>query len=219
MKELLELYFGLHYQSPKHAMVDSEIKNGRFSIVDPKACEDCKKFTPEHETDCDKVVIYVDSNEHNVECIQLERFIDNYANLKAIPSGKKCDLLLMDEDKIVFCDMTCSNAKYIDPYRMKDGTEKIGKRNSVRKQIENSITLLLNVPAIASKMKEKSSRIGLFAYRIKDIPIDDNFDCKVKASMRSFMANVDRSSTEPMFSDMGYGFLFMEVKYPNIFVW
>lgn len=161
MKELLEQYFGKHYQSPKQAIASCVIRSGRFSLADSKACGDCQKFTPEHETDCDKVVIYVDTNEHNVECIQLEQFIDNYANLKAISSGKKCDLLLVDEEKIVFCDMTCSNAKYIGPYIMKDGTKKIGKRNTVREQIENSISLLIKCASDCKKnggkVQQKSS--------------------------------------------------------------
>lgn len=219
MKELLEQYFGKHYQSPKQAIASCVIRSGRFSLADSKACGDCQKFTPEHETDCDKVVINVDSGEHNVECIQLEQFIGNYANLKSISSGKKCDLLLVDDERIVFCDMTCSKAKYIDPYMMKDGTEKIGKRNSVRKQIENSISLLQNVPEIASEIKGKSSRRSLFAYRVKDVPIDDNFDSKVKVGMQSFIVNVDKISKEPMLSDMDNGFLFIEIKYPDIFIW
>lgn len=99
IKDLLEWYFGQYYQSTKHVLADSEVKTGLFSFADTKACGDCKMFTPGHETDCDKVVVNVDSREYDVECIQLEQFIDKYANLKAIPSGKKCDLLLVSGDK------------------------------------------------------------------------------------------------------------------------
>lgn len=75
------------------------------------------------------------------------------------------------------------------------------------------------MPQIARKMEEKSSRRALFAYRMKETHIEDTFDGKVKANMQSFMAKVDKSTTEPMLSDMGNGFLFMEVKYPDVFVW
>lgn len=220
MKELLELYFGQYYHSTKHVLADSEVKTGLFSFADTKACGDCKTFTPRHETDCDKAVVNVDSREYDVECIQLEQFIDKYANLKAIPSGKKCDLLLVNGDKIVFCDMTCSKAKYIDKYMMQDGTEKIGKRNTVRKQISNSISLLSNVPEIASEIDTKTKRIALFAYRVKDVvPNNDAFDYKVKKKMQEFGMKVDRLVKEPMYSDMGNGFLFTEIQYPDTFVW
>ena len=76
IKDLLELYFGQYYQSTKHVLADSEVKIGLFSFADTKACGDCKTFTPGHETDCDKVVVNVDSREYDVECIQLEQFID-----------------------------------------------------------------------------------------------------------------------------------------------
>ena len=144
---------------------------------------------------------------------------DLYANLKAIPSGKKCDLLLVSGDKIVFCDMTCSKAKYIEPYVMQNGTEKIGKRNTVRKQISNSISLLSNVPEIASEIDTKTKRIALFAYRVKDVSCNDAFDYKVKKNMQEFGKMVDRMVKEPMYSDMGNGFLFTEIQYPDTFVW
>lgn len=57
MKELIELYFGKHYQSPKSVPVISDIRKGRFSLFDSKACMDCNKHTPEIETVCDKVVV------------------------------------------------------------------------------------------------------------------------------------------------------------------
>ncbi|MBQ0044829.1 MAG: hypothetical protein KBT05_07395, partial [Bacteroidales bacterium] len=73
-----------------------------------------------------------------IEAIQLEAFLDNFTHLKSIQSGKKCDLMLVSEDKVVFCDMTCSMSKYISPYKMKDGQLKIGKRNTVKQQVEKT---------------------------------------------------------------------------------
>ena len=155
MKDLLEAYFGKHYKSTKRVSVISQVDTGLLSFSDSKACTQCVKWNPQMEKDCERVVLLCDSGDQMVETIELEAFIDQYANLKAISSGKKCDLLMSDDEKIVFCDMSCTQVKYIDPFKMKDGTEKIGKRNTVRIQIENSISLLNGVPELAEAISTK----------------------------------------------------------------
>lgn len=219
MKELLELYFGKHYQSPKSVSVISDIRKGRFSLSDSKACSDCNIHTPETEIDCDKIVVNFDTDEREVEVIQFETFVDNYNNLKAIPNGSKCDLLLVGEDKIVFCDMTCSMSTYIEPYVKKDGTERIGKRETVKRQIANSISLLLNVQEIAPGVGKKKEKIALFAYRVKGEKLSDSFDSKVISKMQSFGVNRGKLAKELMYSDMDNGFLFTEIKYPEVYSW
>lgn len=220
MKELLEQYLGRHYGSPKRALAESEIKNGISSFADMKACGDCKRHTPEIEAVCDKTVLIIDSNGKDVECIQLERFIDNYTHLKAIPSGKKCDLMLVGEDKVVLCDMSCSKAKYIDPFSKKDGSSKIGKRNTVRAQIANAISLLMDVSEIASEIDKRVQKVALFAYRVKDGAEGmDAFDGRVRNGMRSFSKPAERIIPEPMYAEMGGGFVFTEIRYPNKYRW
>lgn len=217
MKDLLETYFGKYYQSTKEASVTSRMLIGRFALSDPKACADCNRLTPQVENSCDKIVLRCEAADQEIEIIELENFINNYANLKAIPSGKKCDLLFINDKKVVFCDMTCSQAKYIDPFRMSDGTEKIGKRNIVRRQIENSITLLNNVPEIEDALQTRTSKIALFAYREKPKVPKDDFDAKVSTKMKTLDIMHSSIAKIPMYSDMGNGFLFTEVRYPDIY--
>ena len=219
MKDLLEAYFGKHYKSTRSVSAVSEVVSGEFSFCDSKACSDCGIHTPQVERNCDKVVLRCSSAKQMVEAIDLERFIDKYSNLKAIPSGKKCDLLLSDDQKIVFCDLSCSQAKYIDPFRMADVTEKIGKRNTVRGQIANSISLLSKVPEIADAMNERLSKIALFAYREKPAKEMDIFDSDVTAKMKALDIIGSTLSKTPMYSDMGNGFVFTEVKYPDVYLW
>lgn len=219
ISSLLELFFGSYYQSTKQVQVVSESKMGRFAFVDPKACFDCVARFPEQAGKCDQVVVCVDSATVAVEAIQLESIIGNFENLKAIPSGQKCDLLLVSDDKVVFCDMSCSMSKYINPFVMKDGTPKIGKRNMVRHQVGNSIALLHAVPEIAQELDCKRTKIALFAYRVKDEKPSDTFDQKVRSNMMSFGLKVDEISKEQLFSDIGYGYLFTETRYPNTYVW
>lgn len=219
MKDVLETCFGKHYQSTKRASVESQTMKGLLSFADAKACADCKTHTSGQEATCDKVVMYCNTSDQEIDAIALEKFIDNYRHLKAIPSGKKCDLLLVGENKIVFCDLTCSLSKYLDPFVMADGTPKTGKRTLVRTQIGNSIALLRAVPEIAADMVSKADKMAVFAYREKPENLTDTFDKSVAERMRSFGVKTDKTIDEPMFSDMGNGFLFTEVRYPKPYIW
>ena len=219
MKDLLEAYFGKHYKSTKRVSAISKVDTGLLSFSDSKACTQCVKWNPQMENDCERVVLLCDSGNQMVETIELEAFIDQYANLKAISSGKKCDILMSDDEKIVFCDMSCTQVKYIDPFKMNDGTEKIGKRNTVRIQIENSISLLNGVPELAEAISTKQSKIALFAYRVKPEKTKDAFDSGVSANMK-VLGSLNRNlSKTPMYSSMSNGFLFTEIKHPDVYIW
>lgn len=215
MKELLENYFGVHYGSTKSVSVESKICQGIFTFFDEKACDFCNV----KDYSCDKVVLKCDSSDKKVETIRFEDFLNHYTNLKAIPSYSKCDLLMASDGKIVFCDMTCSSAKYIDPFNMKNGAPKIGKRNTARIQMENSITLLENVPEISEYIQKKPDKVALFASREKRKPVVDEDDSSVVEKMRSFKIDIDRLSGESMYADLSYGFEFVEVRYPDTYIW
>ena len=219
MKDLLEAYFGKHYKSTKRVSAISKVDTGLLSFSDSKACTQCVKWNPQMENDCERVVLLCDSGNQMVETIELEAFIDQYANLKAISSGKKCDLLMSDDQKIVFCDMSCTQVKYIDPFKMNDGTEKIGKRNTVRIQIENSISLLNGVPELAEAISTKQSKIALFAYRVKPEKTRDAFDSGVSANMKVLGSLNRKLSKTPLYSSMSNGFLFTEIKHPDVYIW
>lgn len=217
MKELLEKYFACHYNSTKRVKVESRTENGKFTCRDPRACSDCERLSPQAATVCDGVVLSCETRSKTVEVIELEAFLNHFIGLKALPSGQKCDLLMEGEGVIALCDMTCSRAKYIAPFVMKDGTKKIGKRNTVKGQIENTISTLMDVPEIASAIRMKNQKIALFAYREKPDKDDEGFDGHVSMQMSRFNA-IDISSFEDsMYADMEHGFLFTEVKYPNEF--
>ncbi len=219
MKELLETYFGEHYHSPKKASASSDLVRGGKSFADEKACFDCKRCTPDAESTCDKVVFVCDTGESEVEAVALEDFLNNYNNLKSIPSREKCDLLLVGDEKIVFCEMTCSKAERIAPFKGEDGEQKIGKRNYARKQLGNSIKLLVDVEEIGKEILAKKDRIALFAYREKPETKKDELDTLVMTQMKGLNIVGDKVSSETMYSDMENGFQFAEIKYPNVYRW
>lgn len=70
------------------------------------------------------------------------------------------------------------------------------------------------------KFLQSLKKVALFACREKRRKLNDDLDNDTLGRMRSFIG-IDRSGAidEPMFSDIGYGFLFTEVRYPKIYVW
>lgn len=217
MKTLLETYFGSYYYSTKVASASSRIYTGKFSCRDEKACVSCSIKTPNQAKNCSDGVLSCDAGVEDVEVIEFEKFIDNYNHLKSIPLKSRCDLLMTSKEKIVFCDMTCSNPKYIDKYTRSDGSVHLGKRYDARIQIENSINLLMPIPEIGCAIKNKSDKIALFAYREKPTELKDGFDREVTLGIRALCK--ENKDKDQMFSVMANGFLFTEVSYPDVYRW
>lgn len=218
MKELLKAYFGSFYNSPKVVDVKSRVVSNAISLSDDKACSDCRKVTSHLAAECDRTVLRCEASE-NVEVIDWEGFLNAYSGLKAIRSFLKCDLMLVGEQKIVLCDMSCSNAKYIYPYQNNSGEMKIGKREYAKKQLLNTIELLIAVPEIASEINLKLQKTALFAYREKVDTNNDAFDSRIARNMAAFNRIGNAINAERMYSDIGNGFYFTEVKYPEVYVW
>lgn len=216
MKELLENFFGPYYKSTKKVVVDSEHKIGRFGLYDAKACGDCRLKSPEFESDCNHTVLICHSDK-SVEVISLEKFLEEYNNLKAMPSHSKCDIMIVCENSIVLCDLSCSNPKYIGMFNNSSGDEKLGKRITARHQIENTITLLMNVTQIADEILSKATKIALFAYREKSRGNLSEFDGKVASNMLAFNRIENKLSTSGLKSESVHGFVFSEIKYPEVF--
>lgn len=210
MKELLEEYFGKHYGSTKKVVAKNSFHIGRFCFHDEKACADCKSCTPDIERLCNHTVLECHFENGKVESVELESFINGFPKLHE----KKCDLLLSGSDKVVFCEMTCGQAKYI-----MGSPDKVGKKHCARKQIVNSIRLLLAVPAIQKELESKIGKIAMFAYREKPEVQKDDFDKSVVAPMKRFGSMDSIAYSQPMYSEMENGFSFVEVRYPTVYQW
>lgn len=113
--------------------------------------------------------------------------------------------------------MTCINPKYIDKFTRSDGSVHMGKRYEARKQIENSINLLMPIPEIGHAINNKSDKIALFAYREKPTELKDGFDREVTSGIRAMCK--ENKDKEQMFSVMDNDFLFTEVSYPEVYMW
>lgn len=216
MKELLEQYFGAYYGSTRtNVYVDTDDKTGEFRLCDSKACNDCLNKTPKYENDCDHTVLKCKSDD-NIKVFWIEKFIDEFNNLRAMPTHSKCDIMMSNDNTIVFCDMSCSKPEYIDDFQS-NGKNKLGKRNKAKNQIEDTIYLLMNVPEIASEINKKGHKIGLFAYREKHRDDLSDTDSKVFRNMNSFGSFIAKATSGNLSSPLSHGFQFTEINYPSIF--
>lgn len=113
--------------------------------------------------------------------------------------------------------MACYNPKYLKSFVKSDGTKQLGKRLTVWRQINNSIEKLTGVPEIADEILSKSKRIGLFAYRRKEKAVTDLIDRTVLTGMRSL---IDRTKdADANIGKLEKGFQFIEVVYPETYIW
>ena len=217
MKEVLEKFFGSFYGSTKTVKVISEQKTGVFERADDKACAGCEGNTKSFFEGCDQKVLRCDAGEQEVEVIELELFVANYNGLKKLTPKYVCDLLMVGDDEVVLCDLACYNPKYLKSFVKSDGTEQLGKRLTVWRQIDNSIEKLTDVPEIAGEILSKSKRIGLFAYRRKEKIVTDLVDSTALTGMRSL---IDRTKdADAIIGDLKEGFQFIEVVYPETYIW
>ena len=210
MRILLESFFGKFYNSPKIIKENSNIHSGIVTFSDSKACINCDKS----KKGCDKVVLKCDFLDYEVDVIDIENFINHFNNLKSLQSKKKCDLLFVNDQKIVFCELGCRQSKYLGL-----GSVSIGKRQEAIIQLRSTIEMLIKVPEIFESINKIKDKEALFAYRKKDENKSDEFDSQIKSNMTSFYNLEGSISKETPFSKIIYDFEFTQVCYPNVYIW
>lgn len=194
-----------------------------FVLSDMKACRSCHQSRPERSR-CNEEVLKVELNGEDVAVVDFEMYAGQFDNTPlAIKS--RCDYLLADGDigshvKIAFCDLTCSDSKYVEP---NNGRYVLGKRAKAREQMKSSINALLRVPLVAHYILTFPKKVGLFGWRDYENcgMLNSSIHRSARESMSVFMktptsqANLLQSTVEIMDHD----FHFVQVKYPMSYEW
>lgn len=179
------------------------------SLYDSKACNGC---TLEHRICGEEQCVLKFQNEEIVEMTNIEDFLLQFDGLKMASLKEKCDFMFCNNvNKVVFCDMSCTQSKYVEPY-LCQGEKKSGKRAKAYSQIESVIGKFMEVPALKTYIDNMNEKIGLFALREKDVIVTSD----VERNMQVFKMS---SKNNEMFVDMRDGFRFVIVKYPNVYHW
>ncbi len=193
----------------------SRIAPGTSAFYDNKACSECEA---QRRRVCGaKEVLRLLNHNCHIFKVELEKFFNQFDGLTLSSLKDKCDLMLYDQDKnhLAFCELTCTQSKYLEPYDNSKGRHE-GKRAKAYKQLKSSIDKLATVPNIASAMNEYNNRTALFAVRCKDDTEQEN--SLELINIRKFTALTD-SIQQDAKSDIGNGFSFEIVKYPSIYQW
>ncbi len=216
LKELYPIECGLD----NNRIVLSEVtKNEPFSLLDKKACIDCKR-KKQFRVNCNEEILLVNNNGKDIDVVDFEE----YVNQNSFKATKVCDRILADSGKnrrkIVFCELFCGEEKYVEP---NEGVYPQGKRARAREQMKASRELLLQKSVTGVNILTFTEKICLFAWRDNNVPDDPVFAKRgdVNSNMLAMLTTPSNmaNQTTTHHELMDNGFKFMQIKYPSVYNW
>lgn len=219
---LLQVHYPNEYGiDAKGVNIDMTIHRGLVELLDAKACDDCQELRPQRIS-CNKVNLRVNTSAKCIEIVDFEKYANQFDNTAAAMNDR-CDYILVDasegHNKIAFCDLTCSDEKYVNP---NDGKYSLGKRAKAAMQMKKSLESLLVEPLLATYILTFPERVCLFGWRDYAVPADvtpqrGNAARNMLAFMNTPSAKSGTlSQSVPV---VGHGFKFVQVKYPTVYQW
>lgn len=198
---------------------------GLFALSDSKACQACHRLPARQDrTECNEEVLKVNSSDTIVDVVNFEEFLSQF---EKVPTSVRCDFLIADHGmsnrKIIFCDLTCSEAKYVeDNSSIRNGN----KRAKAFQQMKRSIETLMdetnsNHSLIAVNLLTYAEKVCLFAWRdyhVSDAPSPAQCG-NATANMRAFIhtPSVMSSQLTACNEVVGHFFVFKQVKFPCVY--
>lgn len=205
----------------KGVNIDMTTQRGIVELSDAKACDDCQELRPQR-IPCNKVNLRVNTSAKSIGIVDFEKYANQFDNTAAAMKDR-CDYILVDasvgHNKIAFCDLTCSDEKYVNP---NNGKYPLGKRAKAAMQMKKSLETLLVEPLLATYILTFPERVCLFGWRDYTVPADVTPQRGNAArNMLAFMNTPSAKSgtLSQSVSVVGHGFKFVQVKYPTVYQW
>jgi hypothetical protein len=213
MKSLLENDLLIHKGRKADHIVCLFVFSNQKHIGDAVACHQCPLF---FRRNCQGDVFIIDTHTP-ISMIKYEEYVDR---VFAGTHNQCCDLILYDDDKIAFVDMTCSDESLLQSH-YREGEIVKGKRAKCRSQIQDSLDLLYIVPSIASYIDAKTIKRAILAYRTKDItPFDEiEIEENLSKSEKAWLSMIQELEQRSLKTPMKYGFTYQSIKYPTPYQW
>ena len=158
-----------------------------------------------------------------VSVLNFEEYITQFSHTQ-LDVTKRCDYLLFDDSnhhqKIAFCDLTCSESKWVEK---NNGFCPEGKRAYATYQMKQSIECLLNEPLLSVDLLTFIEKVCIFGWREYNVP-----EAATAPQRKSFTSNLEAFLTTPsnmakiLKTDtkcLGHHFIFVQVKYPTVYPW
>ncbi len=184
--------------------------SGAFFLTDPNTCGVPRRIPC--DPNCQKDILKINS----ADALTIMPFD------KWLSSGKneKCDFLIFDsgttKQKFVFCELTCSQQKYVDP-----SPGNIGKRAKAFNQIEKSWEAIYNSdnPIFRAYVLQFVEKIGIFGWRESNNSATQKHGAS--RSMRQFSRTPGSQSSITTYSAISFGehFNYIQVKHPAVYQW
>ena len=198
-------YYGLSGMMPISVHTDA----GRIAFHDAKACNACIRNSCDVCSGQNREENFIVACAHPINIANNESFLEQMT-----PDPEKCDLMLYDNDKVVFVDMFCRQEKYVHPFVNMKGPQQ-GKLAKVRSQITNTIQLLSAVPSINNKFAGLKEKHGVFGCRLKQ---QNSSADNVAGNMGAFMA-MPIAASVGRYTPLVDGFMFTTKYYPDPYKW
>ena len=215
IEELLRLRFTADYAlTTAKVRVPLAVHNKSFTLSDQKACAACKGGRPER-MHCNEETLRIKLPKgETVTTVNFEKYLNQFGNKLDRYKIQRCDYLILDDSeshrKFAFCDLTCSDHKYVDG--------QAGKRAKVFKQMKGSLESLLKVDVLNQYILTFQDKVFLFGWReflISDTEPERN---NPLSNMGTFCQTPSAMSGTLEYQPYK-GFVFIQVKYPAEYQW
>lgn len=225
IESLLKNAFPVQYGMPAGSVsVYVQRHSEPFTLSDAKACRECHATEQRaNRANCNEEILKVNNNGVEIAVVEFEKYITQFEHTDANVKDR-CDFLMTDSgeghNKIVFCDLCCYEEKYVEP---NTGSYPMGKRAKARKQMEESIKVLLEESATAVNLLTYPEKVCLFAWRDYDVP-DEHIIAKrgdARSNMLAFGSSISSLTAQTVTHQqrLGHGFTFVQVKFPSTYIW
>lgn len=218
---LLQVHYPMQYAiDPEKVHVSISKCQGSVELSDVKACTDCLSLRPQR-MQCNRVNLRINTSSSPIDVVDFENYMNQFDHTRA-EIRDRCDYILVDgtsnHSKIAFCDLTCSEAKYVNPNQ---GKYPLGKRAKAANQMRKSLESLLQEPSLAHYILTFPEKVCLFGWRDYDVPDITPQRGNSVRNMLAFM-NTPSAKSETLSMNgliIGHHFRFVQTKYPTIYQW
>lgn len=194
------------------------IYSNPFSLTDKNACNQCfSRMTKQNQAfTCNRETL-------NVKPLNpvAVLYLDPLFNSLKITGLKNCDYIMGDavnmyaSRKIAFCDLTCSDPKYINP----GGSTKYpqGKRNYILEQIEDTAKWLMSDLMIYHCLSTATCRQIIIGIRHNNIQVTSSPATAMKAFTQTPSSTANSLTTKQIIKSISFDIV--EITYPTPLEW
>ena len=200
LKELFEGHFYATFPKVQNRVLNltEYVRNGTFSLLDPKACRDCQFICDSNPANREQMKV---DSQQPVNIISIDE-VFSYVKENL---GKTCDYMLESNGTIAVVEMTCPTTDYA-----------IEKRQKARRQLYNTLTHLMTSPIVKDHIERLVSHYVVFSWK-------ETFDSNVTGdsvgeSMTGMTVMADEVYSPDNESKFDFGFKMKEIRYPYALV-